>query len=140
MKFEGSVLKTLLVVVLTTGAVVFAGMNLRAWFQGPPRPDDGVVWVDGSAGVEAQDVRPESPASNAGIQPGQILIAIYHDGAYEQIKRAEDVAYYLDNAGISGSMVYVVERVNSQGVSMGLWEGDVKGIVAAPIPKLKILY
>jgi hypothetical protein len=132
MKQKRPVLKTLLVVTLTAGAVFFAALNLRDRMRQPPVPDDGVVWVDSAGGILAAEVRDGSPASNAGIRQGQYLRAIYFDGAYELIKSAADVRYYLDEVGIGGSLVYAVERINARGVSQGIWEGDVKGIDAMP--------
>jgi PAS domain S-box-containing protein len=140
MKITGAAVKALLVVALTIGAVLFAAMNLRDRVQAPPTPDDGVVWVDTADGVTAHDVRPDSPAYNAGIRPGQILRYIYHDDAWELIERSDDVAYYLDDVGINGNLVYQVERFNSLGVSQGLWEGDVKQIEPAPMRRAETLY
>jgi two-component system NtrC family sensor kinase len=140
MKIHGSALKSFFVVALTIGAVVFAALNLRERMQLPPVPDDGVVWVNDEAGVTALEVRPESPAANTGIQPGHVLRFIYFDNAWEQISRAEDVQYYLDEAGLGGALVYGVERFNSFGDSQGIWEGDVKGIDERPVPKGQTLY
>src|SRR3954468_248305 len=109
MRIGGSAIKTLLVVALACGAIVLAAMNLKARMHAPPVPDDGVVWVDRDAGVTAFEVRSESPAWNAGIREGQVLRYIYHDGAWEEIHRADDVGYYLDDAGLGGSLVYEVE-------------------------------
>lgn len=140
MKITGAALRAFLVVALTVGAVTFAALNLRERMLAPPTPDDGVVWVDTSNGVAAFDVRPESAAYNAGIRTGQILRYIHHDGAWEVIERADDVAYYLDDAGIGGNLVYQVERFNALGDSQGLWEGDVKQIGATPPRRLEMLY
>src|SRR5712691_4181007 len=98
MRVDRPVLKTLLAVALSIGAIAIAIANLRERLHQPPIPDDGVVWVDTDAGVMAEDVRPESPASNAGIRRGQLLRYIYHDGAYEEIHRGDDVGFYLDEA------------------------------------------
>ncbi|MBK6428158.1 MAG: PAS domain S-box protein [Blastocatellia bacterium] len=140
MKITGAAAKAFLVVALTIGAVVFAAMNLRERMLAPPMPDDGVVWIDTKDGVTAHDVRVESPAFNAGIRGGHILRYIYHDGAWELIERSDDVAYYLDNVGINGNLVYQVERFNSLGVSQGLWEGDVKQTEPAPLRRAETLY
>jgi PAS domain S-box-containing protein len=140
MKIGGSALKTFFVVLLTTGAIVFAAMNMRERMRMPPVADDGVVWIDDDLGVTAFDVRPESPAWNAGIRAGQILRYVYHDGAWEEIHRAEDVKYYLDDAGIRGALTYEVERFNALGTSQGLWEGDVKGIEPLPEERGRTLY
>lgn len=140
MEIKGTAVKAIFVVALTIGAVVFAALNLREYMQVPPVPDDGVVWVAAEAGVTALEVRPESPAANTGIRPGQVLRYIYHDGAWEVISYPEDVQHYLDQAGLGGTLVYGVERFNSLGVSQGIWEGDVKGISERPVPKGRTLY
>ncbi|MCC6745776.1 MAG: PAS domain S-box protein [Acidobacteria bacterium] len=140
MKITGAAIKAFLVVALTVGAVLFVAMNTRDRVKAPPTPDDGVVWVATEEGVTALDVRSGSPAFNAGIRPGQILRYIYHDGAWEYIERPDDVAYYLDDVGINGNLVYEVERFNSLGVSQGLWEGDVKQIEPAPLRRVETFY
>ena len=140
MRIGGSTLKSFFVIALACGAIFLAAFNLKDRMRMPPVPDDGVVWVNREAGVMAFDVRPESPAWNAGIRPGQILRYIYHDAAWEEIHLAEDVQYYLDDAGIGGSLVYEVERSNALGASQGLWEGDVKGIAPRPEAKWQTLY
>jgi two-component system, NtrC family, sensor kinase len=140
MKFGGSALKTFFVVALAVGAIVFAALNMRDRMRVAPVPDDGVVWVNGAAGVTALEVRPESPASNAGIRAGHVLRYIYFDGAWEEIHQSDDVKYYLDEMGIGGALVYQVERSNALGVSQGLWEGDVKGIEPMPQPRGQTLY
>jgi PAS domain S-box-containing protein len=38
--------------------------------------EDGVLWVERSAGVVAAEVADDSPASRAGIEPGDVLLAI----------------------------------------------------------------
>lgn len=139
MRFKGTWLKTLFVIGLTIGAVVFAAENFRQRVD-QKIPDDGVVWVDGEGGVFAQRVQPESPASNAGIRPGNYLRAIYYDNAWEEIRTSADVGDYLDAAGVHGSLVYQVERINSAGVSMGLWEGDVKDLEPLPVNTPRDLY
>ncbi|HQR38477.1 MAG TPA: ATP-binding protein [Blastocatellia bacterium] len=140
MKFTGTAMRAFFVIALTIGAVAFAAVNMREQLRKPPVPDDGVVWVDVSKGVEALDVRPGSPAFNAGIRPGQFLRFIYNDGAWEEIHSVDDVGYYLDNAGIGGSLVYQVERISANGDSLGMWEGDVKSIEATPAARGKDLY
>lgn len=140
MRIGGSALKTIVVVALAIGAIVFAALNMRERMRMPPLPDDGVVWVDADAGVTAFEVREQSPAWNAGIRRGQVLRYVYHDGAWEEIHQANDVRYYLDDAGIGGSLIYEVERSNALGVSQGLWEGNVRGIDPQPDPKGLSLY
>jgi PAS domain S-box-containing protein len=133
MKSARPIAKTLVAALVAACAVSFAVANVRERLRQTPPPDDGVIWVNSDAGVLAQYVRPGSPAANAGIQRGQVLRAIYFDGAYEEIRDAADVQIYLDEVNVGGSLVYAVERYNARGISMGVWEGDVKGIEPKPI-------
>jgi two-component system NtrC family sensor kinase len=64
------VLALLAVAVVSVGAV-----NLREQHR-YQLPDDGVFWVQSGARVVARDVAAESPAAQAGIQPGDILLSI----------------------------------------------------------------
>ena len=59
----------------TLAAVVYAWLNFvqRSRFD---LVDDGVAWSDTSGGIEAWKVAPDSPASAAGIHPGDLLVAI----------------------------------------------------------------
>jgi len=98
-------LRAVILALLTIAAVVFAALNFeqRLHFN---LPDDGVVWWDTAGGVTARQVTPDSPAAQAGIQPGDILIAV--DG--RPVKRATDVARDLYRAGLWAQMNYRVLR------------------------------
>ena len=68
-----------LLVIVTVAAVVAAGIN----FQQQNRyhlPDDGAIWVDQPSGdtvrVVAARIQPGSPASKAGLHPGDVLLSI----------------------------------------------------------------
>jgi len=72
MRFGAAVLA-----LLTLAAMVFALLN----FQQSSRfvaPEDGITWIDGSQGVVAWYVAPDSPGARAGIRErsGFFLIAI----------------------------------------------------------------
>jgi two-component system NtrC family sensor kinase len=61
--------------LLTIAAVVFAVLN----FQQRSRyvqSDDGVTWMDSAAGVSAWHVVADSPASKAGIKPGDVVQSV----------------------------------------------------------------
>jgi len=62
-------------VLLTITALILGGLNAQNKRQYSP-PDDGVSWVQGSSGIQAQVVVRDGPADKAGIQPGDILKAI----------------------------------------------------------------
>src|SRR5260370_42568754 len=72
LKFQ---LSTAILTLLTLAAGVSAVIN----FQQQSRfrlPDDGVIWVDRTAGVEAVDVAHHRPAANAGGHDGAIMVNI----------------------------------------------------------------
>jgi two-component system NtrC family sensor kinase len=136
MRTERPIFRTLAAVLIAAGAVVFAVCNLQDRLNPPEIPDDGVVWVSTDLGVSAQDVRPGSPAANTDIRRGDVLRAIYWDGAFEEIKAPEDVRIYLDEIwrqpASNRNLVYAIERYNSRGVSTGIWEGHVRNIEKRP--------
>jgi two-component system NtrC family sensor kinase len=59
----------------TLVAVIYAWINFRQR-ETYEIPDDGVAWFDGSHGAQAWKLAANSPASRAGIRPGDILVAI----------------------------------------------------------------
>jgi two-component system, NtrC family, sensor kinase len=59
----------------TLAAVIYAWINFRQR-ETYEIPDDGVAWFDTSHGAQAWKLAPNSPASRAGIRPGDILVAI----------------------------------------------------------------
>src|SRR3984957_20391957 len=89
----------------TLAAIVFAWLNFlqRSRYD---MVDDGVAWSDGPAGVEAWKVSADSPASAAGIHPGDILLAI-NDVA---VPRAASVANRLYRAGLWTQLRYKLSR------------------------------
>src|SRR5215470_13788659 len=89
----------------TLTAVVFAWLNLlqRGTFE---TPDDGVAWLDTSAGVEAWKLAPDSPAAYAGIRAGDVLVAI--DGV--PVKTEVQVSKRLWRAGLWSQVRYQLAR------------------------------
>ena len=69
-------------------------------------PDDGVSWLDGSAGIQAFAVAANSPAARAGIKAGDRLVAV--DGL--AVHRALDVTKRLWAVGLWGQVQYRLER------------------------------
>jgi PAS domain S-box-containing protein len=59
----------------TLAAVIFAWINFRQR-ETYEIPDDGVAWLDTSHGVQAWKLAPNSPATRAGIRPGDVLEAV----------------------------------------------------------------
>ena len=69
-------------------------------------PDDGVVWVDRAAGVEALYVTPRSGGAKAGLHPGDCLKSI--DGV--PIKKTIQVAQVLATIGSWRQAKYTLTR------------------------------
>ena len=102
LKFQ---LSTAILTLLTLAAGVSAVIN----FQQQNRfrlPDDGVIWVDRGAGVQALDVAKERPAAKAGVRTGDILLSI--NGS--PIARSVDVTKVLVHIGSWNKADYLVRR------------------------------
>jgi two-component system, NtrC family, sensor kinase len=89
----------------TLAAVIFAWLNFvqRSRYD---LVDDGVAWSDSAGGIEAWKVTPDSPASAAGILPGDILLAI-NDAP---VPSAAQVARRLYRAGLWTQLRYKLSR------------------------------
>ena len=89
----------------TLAAVIFAWLNFvqRSRFD---MVDDGVAWSDSPSGIEAWKVVPDSPASAAGIHPGDILLAINDS----PVPNASHVARRLFRAGLWTQLRYRLSR------------------------------
>jgi two-component system NtrC family sensor kinase len=102
LKFQ---LSTAILTLLTLAAGVSAIIN----FQQQSRfrlPDDGVIWVDRSTGVEALDVASHRPAANAGVRTGDLLVSI--NGS--PVGRSIDVPKILVRIGSFYKADYLVRR------------------------------
>jgi two-component system, NtrC family, sensor kinase len=89
----------------TLAAVIFALLN----FDQRGRYEvvyDGVTWFDTDHGIQARNIAPNSPASRAGIRPGDILLNF--NGVPPS--RATDVARRLDRAGLWTQVRYKLSR------------------------------
>jgi two-component system, NtrC family, sensor kinase len=102
LKFQ---LSTAILTVITLAAGVAAFINFEAQLSFR-LPDDGVIWVDRAAGVEALYVAPRGPGANAGVHVGDVLKSIQNI----PVKRSIEVAMHL--AGIRSWNVasYVLSR------------------------------
>ena len=89
----------------TLAAVIFAWLNFvqRSRYD---LVDDGVAWSDTATGIEAWKVTANSPASAAGILPGDILLAI-NDAS---VPSAASVARRLYRAGLWTQLRYKLSR------------------------------
>ena len=59
---------------VVAGLVVLAALNIRV--KGWTEMEDGVLWVGNGSDVVASVVADDSPASRAGIKPGDVLLRI----------------------------------------------------------------
>ena len=96
---------TKLMVIATIALVGAAVVNYRQR-QVFELPDDGVVWIDGAAGVVALSVASGSSAAQAGIQPGDRLLSI----GQMRVGRALDVPRVLTGIGVWKRAAYGVSR------------------------------
>src|SRR5260370_479560 len=90
---------------VSLGAVVLALATLAAVIFGLINFDqrirfevvyDGVAWLDTDHGIPASRVSPSSPATRAGVRPGDLLLTINS----APVTRAAEVARRLDRAGL----------------------------------------
>src|SRR5947209_12213352 len=69
--------------------------------------EDGVLWADRAEGVTASDIAPGSPAERAGIQPGDVLLAV--NGL--AVERRSEVLEY-QHRGVAGTTLqYTLVRL-----------------------------
>ncbi len=89
----------------TLAAVIFAVINFdqRTRFE---VVYDGVAWLDTDHGIQASRISPNSPATRAGIRPGDVLLMV--NGA--PVTRAAEVARRLDRAGLWTQVHYKLSR------------------------------
>src|ERR1035438_7663112 len=102
LKFQ---LSTAILTILTLGAGVAAVINFEQQ-QKFRLPEDGVIWVDRAAGVEALYVAPASGAGKAGVHAGDRLRSI--DGF--RILKAANVAQVLATLGSWTKADYLLNR------------------------------
>ena len=89
----------------TLAATIYAWLNFvqRSRYEAP---DDGVVWLDTSHGIEAWRVAVNSPAARSGVRPGDILLAINGVPLIRQIQ----VPQRLHRAGLWTQVRYKLSR------------------------------
>jgi len=89
----------------TLAAMIFAWLNFvqRTEFESP---DDGVVWLDTTQGVQARQVAPNSPAARAGVRLGDDLLAINGSPVSRQVQ----VTKRLWHAGLWSQVRYKLSR------------------------------
>jgi len=89
----------------TLAAMIFAWLNFvqRQTFD---TPDDGVAWLDTTSGAQAWRLARNSPAAQAGIRPGDLLIAINNVPVTSQVQ----VTRRLWHAGLWTQVRYKLSR------------------------------
>ena len=89
----------------TLAAMIFAWLNFvqRETFDSP---DDGVAWLDTANGAQAWKLAPNSPATRAGIRPGDLLISINNVPVTSQVQ----VTRRLWHAGLWSQVRYKLSR------------------------------
>src|SRR3989440_1996759 len=128
---KGSVLTTRAWVLLIAASLLtVAGvLNFRQRLKHKSPPTDGIRWVQTAKGVVAEDVDPNSNVGRAGIlsvRPGDILKGVSEDGTqFDEIRRVQDIPVYLDEAGVGGHLVYLIERPSNPEETRCCWKADI---------------
>jgi two-component system NtrC family sensor kinase len=113
---KGSVLTTRAWVLLIAAALlaVAGALNFGQRWKHTSPPTDGIRWVQTANGVVAQDVDPNSNVGRSptlSIHPGDVLRAIKPEGEnFQEFERIEDIGIFLEEAGVGGHLVYLIER------------------------------
>ena len=130
---------TVLVVVVSLGILLLGITNLVERAVQPLPADDGVRWQMTRYGLTADYVRPGSSAERAGVIRGDVLRAMMLtpvDGGPPEplaVTQPWHIQYYLDEyVHVGGNVTYLVERYNPVGLSLGLWQADLRALDAQP--------
>src|SRR5215210_3252012 len=128
---KGSVLTTRAwVLLIATALLAVAGaLNFGQRWKHKAPPTDGIKWVQTSNGIVAQAVDPKSNAGRAGIlsvQPGDILRSISEDEVkFDEVRYVQDIPVYLEEAGVGGHLVYLIERPSNPEETRCCWKADI---------------
>src|SRR5258708_4690594 len=102
--------KYIATVLLTLAVLILGGLNAQQKRRFIA-PDDGVVWIQGPAGIQARTVTPGGPADKAGIQQGDVLKAITPlRGDSIDVRSDRHVTQILYQMGIWSRATYTVVR------------------------------
>jgi two-component system, NtrC family, sensor kinase len=98
--------------LIAAGALVSVGtLNLSQRLTKSGPATDGVYWVEEAGGLKAKSIVPASAAARSGIVEGDRLIAVSEDGEnYQEVVSSSDVQIWIDQAGITGTLHYLIER------------------------------
>jgi len=106
-------------VLLTVAVLILGGLNAQQKRRFST-PDDGAVWIQGPAGIQARAVAPNGPADKAGIQTGDVLKAITPvNGNPIPVRSDRHVTQILYELGTWSRATYTVVR-NEKEVPMML--------------------
>ncbi|PYS52003.1 MAG: hypothetical protein DMF68_02765 [Acidobacteria bacterium] len=128
---KGSVLTTRAWVLLIAASLLtVAGvLNFRQRLKHKSPPTDGIRWVQTAKDIVAESIDPDSNVGRAGIlniRPGDILKGISEDGTqFDEILRVQDIPIYLDEAGVGGHLVYLIERPSNPEETRCCWKADI---------------
>jgi PAS domain S-box-containing protein len=118
---KGSVLTTKGWALLIVAAVLVAAgtLNFAQRLTHTPPPTDGVEWAQTPEGVVAVQIDHDSAAGRKGvfgIMPGDRLVGIkFDEGRGDEVTSASDVQIFLEEAGVGGRLIYVIERSPAPG-------------------------
>jgi len=113
---KGSVLTTRAWVLLIAAALLAAAgaLNFAQRWKHTSPPTDGIKWGQTTNGIVAQDVDPNSNVGRSptlSIHPGDVLRGIKPEGEnFQEFARVEDIGIFLEEAGVGGHLVYLIER------------------------------
>src|SRR5262245_37599188 len=92
-------------ILLSAALLVFGGLNIqqkRKWVA----PDDGCSWIQSDEGIQAQSVAKDGPADRAGIQTGDVLLAINE----RRVESERHVTQILYDVGVWQRATYLLNR------------------------------
>ncbi|MDT5123994.1 MAG: hypothetical protein QOC96_3476 [Acidobacteriota bacterium] len=128
---KGSVLTTRAWVLLIAAALltVAGALNFQQRLRHKSPPTDGIRWIQTAQGVAAQEVDPNSNVGRAGIlsvRPGDILRGISEDETkFDEVRYIQDIPIYLEEAGVSGHLIYLIERPSNPEETRCCWKADI---------------
>jgi len=96
-----------------------ANVALRATWQ---EVEDGVLWVPGAAGVTAAELAPDGPGARAGLQPGDVLLAV----GERPVLEPSEVVTLLHQASEGTRLRYFILRHDTR---------QLAEVVLAPMPR-----
>jgi PAS domain S-box-containing protein len=128
---KGSVLTTRAWVLLIAAALlaVAGALNFGQRWKHQSPPTDGIKWVQTPDGVIAQAVDPKSNTGRAGVlsvQPGDVLRSISLDEVqFDEVRYLQDIPIYLEEAGVGGHLIYLIERPSNPEETRCCWKADI---------------